>query len=385
MQHSKFYELTEQLNKKLYEPVDDIQSLGQWKTQMINLVEEISKVKLFSPINNQTTNTSLDPSDWISARNLAHKMVDSSIEYIQTTRDRFVWQQIPDEVRSSIANESLPEQGQPLINVCQDILTYVMPYSRGNTHPRFWGWVMGEGTLGGVLADMIASTLNINAGGCTHSAVLVERRVIQWMREIFGYPKDMTGGIVVSGTSLATVICIATARNQVLNNIRKDGMFNGPHLIAYASVEVHMCVIKAFELLGFGSNALHLIPVDENFCIKIDELKKTIKNDRENGLIPFCIIGSAGTVNTGAFDNLLELSSIAKEENLWFHVDGAFGSLIILDPQRRYLVKGIEQADSLAFDFHKWLSLSLMLLDVFLFEMEAHLNVDFFCSSIVFK
>jgi glutamate/tyrosine decarboxylase-like PLP-dependent enzyme len=132
-------------------------------------------------------------------------------------------------------------------------------------------------------------------------------------------------------------------------------MINGPHLIVYASEEVHMCVVKALELLGFGSNALHLISVDENFCIKIDELKKTIKNDRENGLTPFCIVGNAGTVNTGAFDNLLELSSIAKEENLWFHVDGAFGSLIILDPQRRYLVKGIEQSDSLAFDFHKWL------------------------------
>jgi len=175
------------------------------------------------------------------------------------------------------------------------------------------------------------------------------------MREVFAFPKDTTGGIIVSGTSMATAICMATARQQTLNNVRQDGMVNGPRLIAYASKEVHMCIGKSLELLGFGSNALHLISVDENYCIKIDELKERIKIDRKNGLTPFCIIGNAGTVNTGAFDNLIELSSIAQKENLWFHVDGAFGSLIILDPERRHLVNGIEKADSLAFDFHKWL------------------------------
>jgi aromatic-L-amino-acid decarboxylase len=355
MQHSKFYQLTEQLSKKLHEPVDDISALNQWKTQMIDLIDEISQVKLSSPTINKTSNTSLDPTDWTSARNLAHRMLDTSLDFIQTTRDRYVWQPIPNEIRSTIENESFPEQGQPLSDVCNDILTRVIPYHSGNTHPRFWGWVMGEGTLGGVLADMISSTININAGGRSHCAVLVERTVIQWMRQLFGFPKVDTGGIVVSGTSMATVICMATARQRALNNIRQDGIVNGPHLIVYTSTEVHMCVGKALELLGFGSNAMHLISVDENFCIKIDELKETIKNDRTNGLIPFCIVGNAGTVNTGAFDNLIELSSIAQAENMWFHVDGAFGSLIILDPQRRYLVQGIEQADSLAFDFHKWL------------------------------
>ncbi|CAF1082795.1 unnamed protein product [Rotaria sordida] len=355
MEHSKLYKLTEQASKKLYESVNDIESLNQWKIQMINLIDEIAQLKLSTSIEiNKINNTSLDPTDWLSSRHIAHQMLDSSIEFIQTVRSHPVWQPIPIEVRKSIEQESLPEQGQALSKVCHDALTYIFPYIRGNIHPRFWGWVMGEGTLGGILAEMMVATMNINAGGCTHSAVLVERTVIQWMRQLFGFPKDNNGGIVVNGTSMASIICMATARRQFLINIRQDGIVNGPQLIVYASKEVHICIGKALEVLGFGLKAMHSISVDDNFSIEIDELKKTIENDRKNGLIPFCIIGNAGTVNTGAFDNLIELSTIARKENMWFHVDGAFGGLVILDPERRHLVQGIEQADSLAFDFHKW-------------------------------
>ncbi|CAF0793862.1 unnamed protein product [Rotaria sp. Silwood1] len=356
MEYSKLYKLTEQASKKLYESVNDVESLNEWKKQMINLINEISELKLSSSIEiNKINNTSLDPTDWLSTRHIAHQMLDSSIESIQTIRSHPVWQPVPIEIRQSIEHESLPEQGQALSDVCHDVIKHVLPYTRGNTHPRFWGWVMGEGTLGGILAEMMMATMNINAGGCSHSAVFVERIVIQWMRQLFGFPKTDNGGIVVNGTSMASIICMATARRQFLTNVRQDGIVHGPQLIVYASKEVHMCVSKALELLGFGSKAMHIISVDDKFCIKIDELKKTIENDRKNGLTPFCIVGNAGTVNTGAFDNLVELSCIARKENMWFHVDGAFGGLIILDPERHHLVQGIEQADSLAFDFHKWL------------------------------
>jgi len=356
MEQSKFYELTEQISKKLHEPISDIESLKQWKAQLIQLIDEVSEVKLISSIESmKKTNTSLDPSDWSSARNVSHQILETSIQSIQSIRDRVVWQPIPNEIRSAIENESIPMQSHSLSDVCNDALNQVFPYTRGNTHPRFWGWVMGEGTFGCVIADMLASAMNINAGACTHSAVLVERTVIQWMRDIFGFPKGENGGLIVSGTSMATVICMATARRRYLTNVRRDGIGNGPQLIVYASTEVHICIVKALELLGFGSKALHSISVDENFRMNIDELKKTIEIDRNNGLVPFCIVGTAGTVNTGAFDNLVELGSIAKKENMWFHVDGAFGSLIILDPERRHFVLGIDQADSLAFDFHKWL------------------------------
>ncbi|CAF3608442.1 unnamed protein product [Adineta steineri] len=357
MQHSDLYGLIAQASNKLYESVSDVESLNQWKIQVIDLIDQISQLKLTSSLINNTTNnnTSLDPTDWLSARNIAHETLDLSIELIQSRRDHVVWQPIPAEVRSTIDDESFPEQGQPLSAICHDTFKYIVPYSRGNTHPRFWGWAMGESTLGGILADMISSSININAGGCTHTGVLVERKIIKWMRELFSFPKSENGGLIVSGTSVATIICMATARRQFLTNVRQDGIVNGPHLIVYTSTEVHICIVKALELLGFGSKAVHKISVDDNFCMKIDELKKTIEIDRQNGLTPFCIVGNAGTVNMGAFDNLVELSLIARTEKMWFHVDGAFGSLVILDPQRRYLVQGVELADSLAFDFHKWL------------------------------
>jgi hypothetical protein len=297
MEHSTFYELTEQVSKKLYEPINDIESLKQWKKQMINLIDEISQLKLSSSIiDHKTNNTSLDPTDWLSARNVAHQMLDLSINFIQSIRNQPVWQPFPTEIRSAIENESFPEQGQALSDVCHKVLSHMLPYTRGNTHPRFWGWVMGEGTLGGILADMFTATMNINAGGASHSAVIVERTVIQWMRQIFGFPKSDNGGIVVSATSMATIICMATARRRFLPSVRHDGTVDGPHLIVYASTEVHMCVGKALELLGFGSKAMHSISVDDNFCININELKKTIEDDRNKGLIPFCIIGNAGSI-----------------------------------------------------------------------------------------
>ncbi|CAF1285633.1 unnamed protein product [Adineta ricciae] len=377
MAHTEFGTLLEQTSKKLYEVVDDAHSLDEWKTQMVCLINEIVQLKsLYSStttIPQRCTNTtSLDPVDWSSAKSVAHQTLDATLNCIQTRRDKPVWQPIPDDIRSVINDESLPKHGLTLAKVCDDVCNYVLPYARGNTHPRFWGWAMGEGTLGGILAEMLTATININAGGCTHSAVLVERKVIHWMRQIFGFPKTEHGGIVVSGTSMATIVALASARRRLLTNVREDGIVNAPRLIVYASTEVHMCVIKALELLGMGSKAIHFISVDHDFRMNIDELKAAIDDDQKNGFLPFCIIGNAGmdvsqtvsvhfrlsipgTVNTGAFDNLSEIASIARTQNLWFHVDGAFGSLIILDPQRRHLVHGIEQADSLAFDFHKWL------------------------------
>ena len=348
-------QLIEQASSKLSEAANDIPSAEQWKVHMFALIDKISQLKAVPAVPSARSNTSLDPADWPGARATAHQTLASTLDAIESTRDRLVWQPIPADVRSAITDEPCPIDGQSLSDVCDDAFTYVLPYSRGNTHPRFWGWVMGEGTVGGVLADMMTAAININAGGCTHSAVLVERTVIRWMRQLFGFPPADHGGLVVSGTSMATTICLAAARRQVLTTVRQDGIVHGPNLVVYLSTEAHMCVSKALELLGHGSNAMHFVPVDEHFSMNTNELKKAIADDRKNGRTPFCIIGSAGTVNTGAFDNLAELASIARTENLWFHVDGAFGSLIILDPERRHLVDGIEQADSLAFDFHKWL------------------------------
>ena len=260
MEQAEFYELTEQATGKLYEPVANLQALNQWKAEMSTLIDQIGQLKLSSPpATEKKKNTSLDPDDWVSASHLAHRMLDSSIELIRYRRDQPVWKPIPLEVRSAIESEPLPDKGQPLSNIFHDVLSNVVPYARGNTHPRFWGWVMGEGTLGGVLAEMIAATLNINAGGCTHSAVLVERTIIHWMREVFGFPRANDGGLIVNGTSMATVICMATARRQVLTNVRQEGIRDGPQLVVYVSAETHMCISKSLELLGMGSKAMHFV------------------------------------------------------------------------------------------------------------------------------
>ncbi|CAF1443746.1 unnamed protein product [Rotaria sordida] len=299
---------------------------------------------------------SLDPTDWKSARAEAHKMLDISLDFIEKARDRPAWIPLPNEVRHRIMSEVLPEHGKSMTDVCQDIIDDVLPYSGGNTHPRFWGWVHGSGTVGGVIAEMMTAAMNSNVGLCSHSGVLIERQVIDWMKQLFQFPKTTAGGIIVSGTSMAAVVCLAVARYHALNKVRQDGLVTlGVQLVAYASTQTHVCVAKALELLGLGVQALRLVPVDEEYRMNIEALKIMIEEDRQQGFVPFCIVGNAGTVSTGAFDDLSALSIVARENNIWFHVDGAFGSFVVLDPSRRHLIDGLSEADSLAFDFHKWL------------------------------
>lgn len=356
MDNMKLNVLIEQVSIKLNENIDDRISFNKWKIEVSTMMNRIIELKMSTlSLEIEKDCFTFDPVDWQSARNVSHEMLDSSLDYIQYVRDRPVYQSIPIDIRIKLENEEIPKESESLLNICNDIRTDVMPYSKGNIHPRYWGWVSGEGTLGGVLSDMIAATLNINTCSGTHSAAIIEKTVIEWMRQVFDFPKNTAGGLLTSGTSMATIISLAAARQRAMINIREDGFIHGHQLVGYASKETHGCVMKAFELLGLGSKALHLISVDEHFSIDISQLKSAIRDDRSKGLIPFCIIGNAGTVNTGAFDNLVELASIAHSENMWFHVDGAFGSFVILDHQRRDLVLGIDQADSLVFDFHKWL------------------------------
>lgn len=295
MTHINLQELIEEASIKLHEPIGDVESLSRWKIQMFKFVNDIGNLKLLSTVHISQETSSLDPVDWSFAQQLAHQMLDVSLDYIRTIRDRPVWRPIPDDVRIKLEDAPLPEQSRPLADVCHDALTYILPYPRGNTHPRYWGWVKNEGTVGGVLADMLIASLNPNSsGGLFHSGYLVERAVIDWMRQVFGFPIMKNAGLLITGTSMGTIMSIAIARRRTLLNVREDGLVDAPQLIVYASTEVHGCADKSLQLLGLGSKALHLIPTDDNFCIKIDELKLAIQNDRHKGLVPFCIIGNAG-------------------------------------------------------------------------------------------
>jgi len=299
----------------------------------------------------------LDPADWSSFRNLAHRMVDDMLDRLQALPETPAWKYVPEATQAAIRNEPIPYQGQGEEQAYQDFLSHVMPYTNGCMHPRFFGWVQGNGTPLGMMSDMLAAGLNAHMAGCHHSPRFVEEQTIRWLAELMGFPPE-SSGVFESGGSMANVLCLVVARHAKAGwDIRSQGLQNVSRpLVMYCSSEAHGWTQKAVELMGLGNESLHRIPVDEKYRMRLDALEDAIRQDRDAGLHPICVIGTAGTVNTGATDDLRALSAICKAHGLWFHVDGAFGALVRLSPKLRGMVDGIEEADSLAFDLHKWMS-----------------------------
>jgi aromatic-L-amino-acid/L-tryptophan decarboxylase len=300
------------------------------------------------------TGITLDPLDWNAFRAQAHDMLDDMVNYIEKIREHPVWQPIPDAVRAQFRG-GVPALPTDLGTVHGEFIRDILPFASGNVHPGFMGWVHGGGTPVGMLAEMLAAGLNANLGGRDHTPIEVERQVVRWVRELFGFPEAATG-LFVTGTSMANLIAIVIARDVELGfPVRQQGVATNPkRLTAYGSTAVHGCIGKAMDISGIGSDALRMIATDSRHRIDIEALEQAICDDRRNGFTPFVVIGSAGTVDTGAIDDLTSLANLCQRENLWFHVDGAYGALAILAPDLAPRLKGIERADSLAFDFHKW-------------------------------
>ncbi len=298
---------------------------------------------------------SLDPADWQAMRALAHRAIDDGFDWLSTLRERPVWQATPEAISAQF-QRPLPRTPQGAEAAYQDFLAWVLPFPMGNVHPRFFSWFMGNGTAMGAIGDFLAAIVNPNMGGGNHVAMQVESQVLDWCKEIVGFPAD-AGGLLLSGASMANLVALAVARNAAAGcEVRAQGVRAMPAaLCVYASVEVHSCAQKALELLGLGSEALRKVPVDERYRIDLAALQGMIAADRARGLKPACVIGNAGTINTGAVDDLTALASICQRENLWFHVDGAIGAVVALAPKHRQLVAGMELADSVALDLHKWL------------------------------
>ncbi len=304
---------------------------------------------------NPNVEENLDPQNWDQLRELMHQMVDESIDYIKNVRDRKPWTPVPQQVKNEL-KATAPRAGQGARQVYEDFKNLVLPYPKGNIHPKFWAWYMGNGSMMGSMAEFLTAIINSNAGAGNHIGQYLEDQVIQWMLDIVGYPTDGSG-LLTSGGSMANFVGLSVARNTKAGyDIRAEGIHNSDaQMVIYASVEVHNCNQKAAQLLGIGENNLRKISVNPDYSINVIALEKAIKEDISKGYRPICVIASAGTVNTGAIDDLDAIADLCDTYDLWFHIDGAIGAIAMLSDQVRPLLSGIERSDSLALDLHKWL------------------------------
>ncbi len=298
---------------------------------------------------------SLDPEDWAEARAVAHRMVDDAIAHLAGVRQRTVWQPLPEATKRQLRT-GVPQQPTPLADIYDELRDTLMRHPMGNVHPRFFGWYMGSSNFTGALADFLAAIDGSNLGGGDTAAAATELQVVDWLRELMGFPEG-AGGTLTSGGSMANLVGLTVARNAMAGvDVRVDGVTDLPRpLRYYASDQVHSAHQKSMEMLGLGSKALRLVPTDDDFRMDVRALARMIAEDRAAGLHPACVIATAGTTNTGSIDDLTAIGALCKREGLWFHIDGCIGAFLRLAPAARALVAGIELADSLALDPHKWL------------------------------
>jgi aromatic-L-amino-acid/L-tryptophan decarboxylase len=296
----------------------------------------------------------LDPQNWDEIRAQGHRMLDDMFDYVANIRERPVWKPIPNEVRARF-RAALPQRSSDLAEVYREFTDFIAPYATGNVHPGFMGWVHGGGTAVGMLAEMLAAGLNANLGGRDHIPIEVERQIVEWTRQMFGFPASASG-LFVTGTSMSNLMAVLVARTTALGqSVRQRGLAgDDAQLVAYTSTAAHGCIAKAMDIAGLGVDALRCIEVDRFHRIDVAALRAQIAADRNAGLKPFLVVASAGTVEIGAIDDLGGLSALCRKEELWFHVDGAYGALGILSPALAPRLAGIESADSIALDFHKW-------------------------------
>lgn len=330
----------------------------------------------------EMSSSSLDPAnpeEWQAFRQQAHGMLDDMLGYLQDIRSRPVWQPIPDAIRAGF-HEPLPRAPGDLAQAHRTFMDNILPYAVGNAHPGFMGWVHGGGSPVGMLAEMLAAGLNANLGGRDHIPIEVERQIVRWVRELFGFP-ETASGLFVTGSSMANFIGTLVARTRKLGaDVRTDGVAaSAQRLSAYTSARAHGCIAQAMDLAGLGRDMLRLIPVNEYGQMDLSVLAAQLKVDTERGFTPFLIVGTAGTVDAGAIDDLTAISQIARQHDAYFHVDGAFGALAMLSPQLAPRLKGLELADSVAFDFHKWMQVPY---DAgFILVRDGELHLETFASQ----
>lgn len=301
-------------------------------------------------------------------RKLGHQLVDRIAEHMTRMPDGPVK---PDEsgtaVREALQSErDLPETGADAGALLDSAANLLFEHSLFNGHPRFFGYITSSPAPIGALGDLLASAVNQNCGSWSLApmATEIEAQTVRWIAELIGFPHlprrgaeaAKAGGLLVSGGNMANFVCFLAARTAKAGaDVRKTGLGGGRRLVVYASSETHTWIQKAADLFGLGTDAIRWVAADDRQRMKTDELRRQIDTDRSNGNVPFLVVGTAGTVSTGAVDPLRDIAAICREHDLWFHVDGAYGALAAVVPGAPPELRGLEEADSVAVDPHKWL------------------------------
>lgn len=286
--------------------------------------------------------------------------IETMADYLDSIRDRRVYPNTTAQQIRQQLDRTLPDEGVDFAQLLEIFNDVIVATSRHNGHPRMFGYVQAPGTAIAALADLLASTLNANltAWRSAPAAVEIERLTIDWIKQILGIDPG-AAGLFVSGGSMANLSALAAARQA---KAPADLMTMGAQSLrqrmrVYVSEETHHSVAKAATLLGLGSDNVRTVPVDDRFTIRVDELVAKIRDDLASGHLPFCVVANAGTVMTGAFDSLADVSRVARQFNLWMHVDASYGGFAALAQTARHLFDALAEADSVALDPHKWLYL----------------------------
>lgn len=290
-------------------------------------------------------------------RKNGHLLIDRIAYLLESLPERAVTKGgQPKEIQSFLGNDPLPLNETPLENILSQATELLFEHSLFNGSPRFWGYITSSAAPSGMLADLLASSVNANVGAYILSpmATEIEKQTISWIAEMIGYSKNC-GGIFVSGGNVANFTALLAARKAKAGwDIRQHGLSNKQMLI-YCSKGAHTWINKAADLFGFGTNNIRWIEMNEHQQINVAALEAQILADKEAGHFPFIVIGNAGSISSGSVDPLDKMAAICKQYDLWFHVDGAYGAPAVIVPEFSHLFKGMEEADSIALDPHKWL------------------------------
>ena len=297
-------------------------------------------------------------------RRVGHRVVDLIAEHLSHLPAGPAFRPVPAELGDALVSAQLPERGESADAILDRFAEAVAPYPFGNGHPRFYGWVNSPPATIGVMVEALATAMNPSVAGGNHAAVWIERQVLEWFKQLVGFPSDSMG-LLVSGGSAAAVTALGVARHRACSrrgwDVRRDGLQTSeghatpPRLVVYKGAEGHGCNQKAVELLGIGSANIRTVPSDAAMRLRPDALDRMIEDDVAAGHIPVAVVGSAGTVNTGAIDPLAELADVCARHEVWLHVDAAYGGPAIVAASYEQLLRALARADSIALDPHKWM------------------------------